>query len=565
MNRSAVTMLFVVALCTQAEAKNISATAKSRVLDLRVKEMPSAEVSSLQMRVLEMRVLADASDTQPTPETSTVAPVLTPQLRSSYSPLPQGKRDLRKRVVFKTNVGYGLDMSRSSGLAGVGGLTASELRDAGGNALATQRHYLLGDAIVGSQGILRPSLNTYFLSRFRLDAGGTEFAARQTVYDSSDRLPLQIRAGYAEIKGLGGETGGFLDSIFVRAGRQFRYGADRFVSNFDGLSVAYDHRVASVSSFVGRRVSSFFDDKSGVVAGVGLKLHGDELLNYPIDLNMDYLRFDPGVSLPGRQLIEAQSRARVARKTLIYLRGRFIDDEASDSLGAGIGRLGASVRQTISHRLLLVVDAERNFAREVNYDYVGASPIDIINVGQSLGLGIGVPVDSTLLGARANYQVTRDIEAYAFYRNRIVHDAAQADAFSRPFQELGLAASSRIGKRVTTEAQYKYRRRTLQVDTEDMFEGGSKELHEISAQARYSLGIKKASASFGGYLRINQLETPFVSIQNDSLGGGRFDVGYWPTSLIRVRAEGEIARPSQTLSPDLDALMSVRLVLEASF
>lgn len=534
--------------------------------NLRIKEIPRSELSSLHMRVAAGEAEQAASAASPTTDPEPLA-VSSP----SYTPWPSGVRDLRNRVVFKTNIGYGLDQSRHSGAEGLSGLTPEQLRDAQGDEFASQRHYLLGDAIVGSRGILRPSLNTYFLSRFRLNVGGGEFAARQSVYDAEDALPVLIRAGYAEIKGLGGETGGVLDSIFVRAGRQFRYGSDRFVSNFDGLTVAYDHQAAKVSAFVGRRVSPFFNDNPGIVAGVGLKLHGKELLDYPVDLNMDYLRFDAGNGQPGRQIIEAVSRARVAASTLVYLRGRFIADEA-EGASAGLGRLGAQVRQNINPRLLLVADVEHNFDRELNFDYVGSSPIDIINVGERLGLGIGAPQQSTLLGARASYQVTREIETYAFYRNRIVNDAAEADAFSRPFQEFGFAASSLLGKRLTTTAQYKYRRRTLEASANedgrnfsDTAGTGSKELHELSTQIRYNFGKKKASAALGGYLQINKLETPYVSIENDSLGGGRFDVGFWPTSLIRVRAEGEVARPSQTLSPDIDAIVSLRLLLEASF
>ena len=115
------------------------------------------------------------------------------------------------------------------------------------------------------------------------------------------------------------------------------------------------------------------------------------------------------------------------------------------------------VRQSLGDDLLIVVDIEKNFAREFAFDYIGASPIDVVNVGQELGLAIGSPQDSTLMGARANYQLTDTVEAYGFYRNRLVKNKDQTDAFTRPFQELGLASSALIGDRLSATGQYKLR------------------------------------------------------------------------------------------------------------
>ena len=533
-------------------------------MDLRVKQLPQRELSTLNMR---SAAAEDASVAKKE------APSKAPTSRLEYKAIPTEYRDIKERVVFKTNVGYGLDVSQLSGNVAQTGVAPGDVADAQGNAYADNRNYLLGDAIIGTRGVLMPSLNSYFLSRFQLDAGGGQFTAMNYVYDSDESQALLIRAGYAELDGLGGEKGGVLDSIYLRAGRQYRYGSNRFVANFDGITAAYDHRMAEVSAFFGQRVSLFFNDDPGLLAGAGVKLRGDEIFGYPADLNVDFMRYDAGGDDAAAPIfIEANSRARIAQNTRLYFRGRFIDDGTGGDNSSGVGRLGGQVRQSFGEDLIVIADVQKNFARELAFDYIGASPIDVVNVGQELGLAIGTPQNSTLVGARANYQLTRNFEGYAFYRNRLVKNADESDAFSRPFQEFGLAGSALIGQRLTTTGQYKFRVHDL--DANGNLEGsafddttgtGTKQLHELSGEARYNFGKKKASAAFGGYVRVLDIESPYAVLDNDGRGGVRFDVGYWPTSLIRLRTTGEVAQPSQSISADIDAMVSLRVLMEASF
>jgi hypothetical protein len=489
-----------------------------------------------------------------------------------YKPIPTEGRDIRERVLFNANIGYGLDVSRLSGKVAKTGIAPGDVQDGQGNEFAETRQYLLGDAIIGTRGVLMPSLNSYFLSRYSFNAGGDEFTALNTVYDGQDAQKILIRSAYAELEGLGGPEGGVLDSMYVRAGRQYRFGSNRYVANFDGITAAYDHRLAEVSAFFGQRVSLFFDDDPGVLAGAGIKLRGEALIGYPLDLNVDYLRFDSGGDDAARQVVETNARWRVAGNTRVYLRGRYLDDGLDTDQSAGIGRVGGQVRQSIGRDLLFVVDAEKNFAREFAFDYVGTSQIDVVNVGQEIGLAIGRPQNSTLLGARANYQITPTVEGYAFYRNRLVKNQEEADAFARPFQEIGLASSALFGKRLTASAQYKYRLHSLEAsanepgsDFDDTSGTGVKKMHEISGEARYNFGKKKADLAVGAYGRMYDIETPYAFLDNDGRGGGRFELGYWATSFVRLRAAGEVAQLSQSMAADIDTLVSLRLLMEASF
>ncbi len=553
---------------SSAQAKNIANSG----VDLKVKELPQRELSSLQMRTGQVRTAAaEEAPAASVSKSKSASPKANSAL--NYKAIPTQYRDIKERVIFKTNIGYGLDSTRLSGNVGQGGFAPGEVVDNQGNAFDENRNYLLGDAIVGTRGVGMRSLNSFFLSRFSFDDGGGAFSASSHVYDAGESQNLLIRAAYAEVDGLGSGDGGVLDAIYIRAGRQYKYGSSRYMANFDGLTMAYNHRKAEVSAFVGQRVSSFFDDDPGLMLGAGIKLRGDEIINYPVDFNVDFLSYDDGIEEnPARLYIEANSRARVTDNTRLYFRGRFIDDGTDGDNAAGIGRLGGQVRQHFGEDLIVIVDVEKNFAREVAFDFIGTSPIDVINVGDQIGLAIGEPQNSTLIGTRANYQINSTLEAFGFYRNRLVKNQEVADAFTRPFQEVGLAMAALFDSRLTATGQYKFRVHELEAASnlagsgfDDTGGSGTKKMHELSGEARYNFGKKKAHAAVGAFVRIFDIETPYAFLDNDGRGGGRVDVGYWPTDIFRVRAIGELTQPSQVIEADLDVLLSLRLFMEATF
>lgn len=535
--------------------------------DLRVKRIPRGALSTLQMRTAQN--VGSVSSEKAKPIQSTNSPRTFSQLQ--YKPIPTELRDFKERVIFRTNIGYGLDSTRLSGRVGQNGFAPGQIVDGQGREFSQQRQYLMGDAVVGSRGILMPSLNSYFLSRFSFNAGGETFNASNHVYDGDESQHLLIRAAYAEVDGIGDDPESPLHSLFVRAGRQYRYGASRFVSNFDGLSVAYKHEKVEPSVFVGQRVSLFFQDDPGLVAGAGIKFHGKEIVDYPVDLNLDFLRFDGG-SAPARLTLEANGRARISESTRVYVRGRFVDDGSGGADSSGLGRFGVQLRQSLGRSLLIVADLERKYASEFAYDFVGSNSVDVVNVGQEFGLALGKAQESTLFSGRVNYQLNDKTELYGLFRKRLVEDESQGDAFNRPFQEVGLAAAALVGKRLHATGQYKLRNTALNSSSnilgsnfDDTAGTGTTRMHEVSTEARYNFGKKKAHAAVGAYVRLYDVETPYRSLSGDGRGGGRFDLGYWPTSVFRIRATGELAQPSQVMASEMSLLVSLRLMLEASF
>ena len=118
---------------------------------------------------------------------------------------------------------------------------------------SSPRTYGFGDAIIGSRGLLRSSLTTYFAAQFRFDSSTprTQLPV-PSVYDADvDRV--HIRSAYAEVDQLFDVPA--LRPVYARAGRQFRYGPA--IAHFDGLTAGYDGRGVHLGAYAGRRVSQW--------------------------------------------------------------------------------------------------------------------------------------------------------------------------------------------------------------------------------------------------------------------------------------------------------------------
>jgi hypothetical protein len=603
MKRTAVIVAILAAVAGDARSENDR-------IDLRLRTIPPPPIASLAMRgngdgpifqPRETRKIGDGPVFQVRETRGEASPATSPRSAApggvgaaarataeepteatdggEYRALPESWRDVEERVIFRVNAGYGLDSAATSGDVARSGVAPDDVTDPYGNRYAATRQYLLGDAVLGSRGVLVPSLNTYLLAQYSLDAGGDTFSAFPGVYDARDGRAVLVHSAYAEVEGIGG-PGTPLDKLFVRAGRQYRHGGARFISHFDGVTAAYDVPAFELSGFVGRRVALFLDDDPGLLGGAGLALRGRDLAGVPVDLSVDYLRFDGD-----RSYLELVGRVGLPGEIKLALFGRAVDHGAAagmdeeedegdgDAGGFGLGRLGARARAPVGHRLFVTAEVERIFAREAAYDYINPVPVDVVTVGEELGPGLALDrgADETRVGATAMALVTRSIEAYGFARASLVADGG-ASGFVRPYREGGGAARLLLGRRASASGQYKLRLHELDADANeagtafgDTGGSGVSSFHEVSGELRYSLGHRKATAAAGAYLRVYALQTPYAEVSNDTRGGGRFDVQWWATKMFRIRASGEVAQASPAYARELGLLASVRVLAEASF
>ena len=543
-------------------------------LDLRVRDLPAPTVGSLHMRSASMSaqvsgyaalaISTGASSTDP--QAASASTERADRDRSSFG------RALQENVVFRVNVGYALQSSQVAAERGLSGFSPGDVETLDGQAFAGQRQYGLGDLVLGTDGWLVPSMSTYFASRLQYSIdGASSFTALPNALDSfDDGRAILVRAAYAEIDGIG--KGGPLAHLYVRAGRQFRYGSTRFIANFDGLTAAYDAPAFEVSGFVGQQVLLYVPGHRGLIGGGGFKLRGGELFDIPADLATDYLFVSGDVSSAhsARHYVESNLRASLGTGEL-NVQSRLADNGALTDLGMGLARIGAGYRHPLGKRLLLSGDVTHYTAREVAYDFVTPTRVDIINVAETLGLGLEPPGDATRLGLRVDTIIARWLELYGFATASFAHGDTHA-GYNTSFQEVGGALYARLPGDVEVTGQYKLRNHLLDemanalgTRFDELAGTGVSLMHELSGDVRYRVRAIRSSLSVGGYGRVYRLSTPYVEIAGDTRRGVRFQADARLADSLRVNLTGEIAETSPVLDIDLGTLTSVRAFLEAAF
>ncbi len=480
------------------------------------------------------------------------------------NPQARSWRDAEERIVFKVNAGFALDASPASGDAMRNGVVpADEAGDlaTGARRLRTSNSYLLGDAVLGSRGLPRSSLNTYFSSQFRLGfEGASDYATRNDVWDSQNDADLLIQSAYGEVDDWG-QPGDALHPLFLRAGRQFHYGSALFATQFDGLQLAWEQPDWEIGGFAGRRVALYQGDDPGIVAGASARVRLERMVGWPVALAFDAMSFDED-----RTYLEAAARVKLG-EARVTLTARALDNGDGD--GFGVGRLSGRARMPWGKKLLLQADGDIILSHEVAYDYLSPQPVDVVNLSSSgIALALPEPGDNLRVGGGVLYTLAEGLEAYGFGRANL----ADAVGFDSTWIELGGALEAVLRSGLSAGAQFKLRAHVLDEATnaagepaENMTGSGVIGFKEAAAELRYRPGYHTYGFAAGGWLRSYDLTGPYVEITGDVRVGGRVDADYWIEKHARVRVIAEVAQPSPAQDPDLDTQFSVRFIGEASF
>jgi hypothetical protein len=552
MKRTSSILAVTVALAAPAAA------AHAAEADLTVHDAPYAPHVAPSMRM--RRAVAQGAPTGAAPAGS--APMPGPS--DAGNPGDGRTRDLEERVIFKFSAGVALDSSPTSGQPMRNGVTPAELPGdvaTGATPLRTSNTYLLGDAVLGSRGLPRASINTYLQSQFRLGIDGVSaYATRNDVWDSGSDADIQIQSAYGEIDGYGKE-GDTLHPLFLRAGRQFHYGSALFATQFDGVQLGWDRTDWEASGFVGRRVSIYQGDDPGIVSGASLKVRFERLNGWPLALAVDALNFDGD-----RTYVETGARILV-RGARLYLSARALDNGDGD--GFGFGRFSARASIPVGERMLVQADGDLIRSQEVAYDYLSPNPVDVVNLSDSgIALALPEPGNSVRVGGGLLVALFGGLEAYGFGRANI----ADSTGFDSTWVELGAALEEQLRSGFSAGAQLKLRVNSLDDDAnapdgafDDMAGSGVTGFQEASAELRYRPGYHTYGIAAGGWLRSYDLDSPYVAVKTDARAGGRVDADYWVEKHARVRVVAEAAQASKTFAPDLDTMYSLRLLGEATF
>ena len=473
---------------------------------------------------------------------------------------------LSDKVIFRMNLGFGLDNARPSGDPLRSGATLDRTSN-----YAQLREYGFGDAVIGTRGLGAQSLSSYFASQFRFDKKTRRPSGPvPTIYDIEGVRDVLVRSGYAEVEGIFDNP--LLKPLFFRAGRQYRYGPA--VAHFDGISLGWDTPTTVISVFTGRRVSLYNFDTSeyiengGVIAGGRVRIDMYKLRKVPLVLEGTTLAFDDTVHFVGGLTL------RWSKDVLM--------DGSIRILGNAFVRQRLQLRARISKVSTVNLELENRSGDDWTYDLLVENP-EYDATDPRHWLSLGKPLPRLYLNLRAgtvwlqNFDLLLRAGAAIDTRDT---QFEQSSSFSASYFELGGAVEARIRRAVAVGASLLVRRFNREKDMVAP-EDGPDELPDYSgafgersfAEGGITLRLSRAAAgaftaSAELYGRIYRHQSPFPTDlvdDPDRRFGGRFSVVGYVDKRLRLRAEYDNARAPQLQAPELRDIQSLRLMLEGTF
>ena len=497
------------------------------------------------------------------------------RLSQWLAPRPASNRvSLQDALVFRFNLGFGIDGGDpESDPTLLSGLQLSQPE------YAALRIYYFGDAIIGSQGLFSPSLSTYVASQFRFDQGerdcdvlslGGCANAIPSVQDNADASNIRIRSGY-------GQADGFFDNpllapVFIRAGRQYRYGPA--IAHFDGLTMGYDTPTVSVGAFIGSGVDlhgfSVDDEvpRSSALFGFDARVAIYERWRVPLVWSASMLRFDDRTHLQGD--LALQWNQDIAIRTSL----RALDDR--------VARTSLQVRARVSEVTTINLEAESRNSSDWMYDlFTIDRPQSEEDPRQYLDLGVPVPrVYATL---RAGTVLFDNIDVLV--RGGAAFERGASDAPSNPhatnFLEGGGAIEVRPRRAVALGLSgliRRFRRDGSQFDGEntplfpdplptDFSQFGERSFAEGGMTARYTQGARRLTARVEVYTRYFNTPAAYqdvMPLDDDVRIGGRFGAEIWPSDQLRLKVDYEVSS-QLVLAPEVRGFKSLRAIAEGRF
>ena len=483
-------------------------------------------------------------------------------------------RRLEDAVIFRVTLGFGMDGGQPSGEPpAIGGQLDRT------SEYAPLRPYGFGDVVLGTRGLLIPSLATYFASEFRVDqtdklrgtpeSGGAFTGAIPSVYYADDDpAKLLIRTGYAEVDGVFEHPA--LRPLYLRAGRQFKYGVA--VAHFDGAAIGYDTRPLSLSLWGGSRVSLYGFDRAldrspPSIVGGSARLDLFELRRVPLVLTYDVLRHED----LGHQ--ELGLALRWNPDVLIRASAR--------RLGDHFARQSLAVWARLSEVTTLNVELDNRTEYDWLYDLMALRPSDRPGDPRRY-LNIGPPLPRLMLDARAGTVILRNLDVLVRGAAALEHAGDEEDgAFSPSYLEAGAALEVRLRRNIRLGSSFTARRYGREppepaADTPGAPDGlpaltgdmGELSFYEGGLGIDYTAGARRFSASAELYSRAYERQTPYPQVLVEGFdvhSGGRFSVEGWALSRVRIKAEYDVSLGPLETAPELFGVKMLRVLTEGTF
>ncbi|HUH04332.1 MAG TPA: hypothetical protein VML75_20185 [Kofleriaceae bacterium] len=484
---------------------------------------------------------------------------------------------LSEKLIVRASIGFGIDGGELNCAAdGMCARPPSGISSEGFDEFyySRLRVYAFGDAVVGSRGLIAPSLNTYLAASYRFDQPNLRATAVPSVHDASSVDDVLVRYGYVESHEFFRQS--WLEPLYVRAGRQFRYGPA--IAHFDGISVGYDTAAVSLGVYSGTRVSmyGFSNDlvaDAGLISGVDARIDMFELKQVPLVLTGAMLRFDATTNFEGGLAIR-WSRDAVVRAS-VRISGEVY---ASQRL---------SLRTRLSKMTTISADIESQAANDWPFDLLLADPhrtYDSTDPRRYLDFGPQPPrlhlnlragtvlldnIDVLLRGGLAvdrNNAISGDGGTTSADQAGYLEGGAAIEVRVRRTLALGLAALTRIHNRDDPDLSI------INPDGPDDLPAylgviGERSYSEGGVNVRFEPGVRAFSANAELYGRLYDLQGPWLALDEETelRAGGRFTVDGVINDRLRMRAEYDVAFAPEHLAPELRSMKSLRVLAEGSF
>ncbi|MCG8418993.1 MAG: hypothetical protein MJE77_13735 [Proteobacteria bacterium] len=477
----------------------------------------------------------------------------------ALAPDPLPGPPLSDRLTFRFNLGFGLD----------GGDPADQ-PISGYDQL---RLYYFGDATISSRGLFVPSLSAYAAAQFRFDQetadctidknGSSCIEALPSVQDGDGVKDRRIRSAYAQLDSFLSVP--WLRPLFVRAGRQYRYGPA--IAHFDGVTVGYDRSLFSLGAFTGRSVDLFASDamsqSGGFIAGLDGRVAVYERTPVPLFISASMLRFGGVTHFQGN--LALQWSRDIAIRTGLR------------TLGERVARTSAQVRARISEVTTVNIEVENRTNSDWMYGlYAIERPGPDAQPRNYLDLG--VPLPRLYADLRAGTVLYDNIDVLIRGGTAIEHrgEGVMRNPHAATFVEGGLAVEIRPRRAVAVGLSGLFRMyerdlvqnidHSKEVDPLPAHAGasGERSFVEGGINLRYTQGARKLTARAEFYGRYFDTQPAYAEVDFEELDyrlGGRFVIEAWPSNRLRLKASYDLSS-SLSVAPDLRGFKSLRILAE---
>ncbi len=499
-------------------------------------------------------------------------------------------RDVDRPIAARFSLGYVVDGTTLT--------NDRRLSSPDPSSISAVRAYALGQGYLSTQGVVMPSLSTYFAAQFQIVNQPTGTAVDGSHPELRPPVATWFDRSGIEPKNLWGELKDFLPDprfapLRVRAGELYVYGP--WVMHMYGAKASWDAKLVKASVYVGTRVPDYTlghlaaRDRA-LIGGSSLRIDLRDLRHpIPFAIAGEVLGIAALGSATGKPSRHAQLEIdwRPRKDIALIGQARTHDDALANE--------HVQLRSRYGQVTNLVFDLTHRHDTDWRWDPT-VTEQDPLAAKRYLDLGPVLP--QLLASARAGTLILDNVDLSV--RGALASDLAgptdQRSTYSASYAEIGGALEVRLRRTVAlgvsglTRETTRYTYLSQQINdvpgTPQMLPGqsdpgiGEKGIIEGGATLRMSLGARKFSALAELYGRRTEYAPVYCAAQNamtpcnsetdtgiplrSTRWGGRMSIDAWVGQKLRIFAAYELSS-SLDFAPSISGYKSLQLVMEGIY